>query len=80
MFGPRSAKPNPEPEPEPEDELARQLSAMEKIVAWRALGLLELGFTLPQVLVLVHQQDVVHQAKKLLDAGCPAEIAFDLLS
>jgi len=79
MFGPRSAKPNPEPEPEP-DELTQQLSAMERVAAHRALGLLEMGFTLQQVLVLVAKPDIVHQAKDLIDAGCPVEIAFDILT
>lgn len=78
MFGPRSAK--PPPEPEPEDDLERELSAMERVVAHRALGLLELGFTLPQVLKLAHTPDVLNEAQKLIEAGCPVEIAFDLLS
>ena len=66
------------PDPEPEDD--NPLSGMEKVVAYRALGLLDLGFTLPQVLVLVTRQDVVHEAQELIEAGCPVEIAFDLLT
>lgn len=53
---------------------------MEKVAAFRALGLLEMGFTLQQVLVLVRKQDVVHEARELIDAGCPPEIAFDILT
>ena len=53
---------------------------MEKHVAWRALGLLDLGFTLPQVLKLVHQPDVVKDARDLIEAGCPVDIAFDILT
>jgi hypothetical protein len=58
----------------------RQLSGLEKVAAHRALGLLDLGFTLPQVLVLVTKQDIVHQAEALIDAGCPPDLAFDLLT
>ena len=63
---------------EPEEDY--ELSGLEKVAAHRALGLLEMGFTIQQVLVLVTKQDVVHQARELIDAGCPVEIAFDLLT
>lgn len=78
MFGQRSAKP---PEPEPEDESEdRPLSQLETTAAWRALGLLDLGFTISQVLVLVTKPDVVHEARDLIDAGCPVDTAFDILT
>ena len=39
------------------------------LLAHRTLGLLDLGFALDQTLLLVHRDDVVHDAAKLLARG-----------
>ena len=78
-------KPDPPPqEPEPQEfldaDLERKLNLLEKTLAHRAIHLLELGFTLEQVMVLVHTPDIVHAAEPLITKGCPVHVAFDLLS
>ena len=86
MFGPQKKQPPPEPPgpPEPDEiddeDLQRKLSLLEKTLAHRAIALLDLGFTLEQVMVLVHTPDIVHTAEPLILNGCPVHVAFDLLS
>jgi hypothetical protein len=62
------------------EDADRPLSDVERLAAHRALGLLALGFTLQQVLVLARIPDIVHQAEALVNEGCPPEIAFDILT
>ena len=85
MFGPSKKEPAKPPASSdddlPEDaDLERKLSLLEKTLAYRAIALLELGFTLEQVMVLVHTPDIVHAAEPLIARGCPVAVAFDLLS
>ena len=47
--------------------------------AWRADRLLELGFSVPQTLLLVHRNDVVHDATKLIERGCDPRTAMKIL-
>lgn len=83
------APPQPEPEPEPESaeselegdlDLERKLSLLETTLAHRAIALLDMKFTLEQVLVLVHTADIVHSAEPLIAAGCTPDTAFDILN
>ena len=85
MFGPQKKQPPPEPEPSEPDEiddedLQRKLNLLEKTLAYRAIALLDLGFTLEQVLVLVHTPDIAHKAEPLIKAGCSPDTAFDILN
>ena len=73
-------KPQPEPDEIEDADLERKLSLLEQTLAHRAIGLLELGFTLEQVMVLVHTPDIVHSAEPLISHGCAVDTAFDLLS
>lgn len=61
-------------------EMQRKLNGLEQTLAWRAIGLLDLGFTIQQVLVLVNRTDVVHDAEALIAKGCPIDFVFDELS
>ena len=72
--------PTPEPAPEKKDPARRKLDGLEEVLAWRALGLLDLGFTIEQVLVLVNRPDVVHEAEALVARGCPLYFVFDELA
>lgn len=81
MFGPKKPEPPPaQPEVTEDDDLNRKLSLLEQTLAWRACGLLDLGFTIEQVLELVRRQDIVHEAEALRSRGCPPDVAFDILS
>lgn len=81
MFGPKQPEPPAEKDPPPEDaDLERKLSLLEQTVAWRAVHLLDMKFTIEQVLVLVRTPDIVHEAEALIEAGCSPETAFDILS
>lgn len=56
------------------------LSAEQKrLLAHRTLGLLDLGFTLPQTVALAKRNDVVHEAQALLARGCPHEFVVEEL-
>lgn len=86
MFGNRPPpKPTPPPDPpeaalEDDLDLERKLNLLEKTLAYRAIALLDMKFTLEQVMVLVHTPDIVHMAKPMIDNGCPPDVAFDILS
>lgn len=47
------------------------LDEHERLLANRTIGLLDLGFSMDQVLVIVHINDVVHTAGDLLARGWP---------
>lgn len=83
IFGKQPDK-KPEPLHEPEEyvdaDLQRKLTLLERHVAWRATHLLDMNFSIEQVLVLVKKQDIVHDARELIEAGCPPDVAFDILS
>ena len=86
IFGRPSEKKEPEPE-EPDAEklledtdLHRKLTLLEQHIAWRATHLLDMKFSIEQVLVLVKKQDIVHDAQALIDAGCSPDTAFDILN
>lgn len=51
----------------------------ERVTKWRFDALLELGLTPDQAIGLIETADVVHEAKKLLDAGCPPALVVLLL-
>ena len=61
---------------EPREE-ALQLDAVDqhKLERFR-----DLGFNLRQRKTLIRSGADWHEAKKLIDAGCPLDIAFDILS
>jgi hypothetical protein len=75
-------KPTPLREPDELDDadLERKLNLLEKTLAYRAIALLDMKFTLEQVMVLVHTPDIVHQAEPLIANGCEPDTAFDILS
>lgn len=56
-----------------------QESAHEKLILWRYEHLVDLGFAPQDAVQLVEVADVVTQATDLVAAGCPVEIALDLL-
>lgn len=64
----------PEPESDPE------LEALTSVRRFRAMGLLELGFTIEQTLDMVARADVVHEANRLLERGCPHELVHNELT
>lgn len=83
MLGMQPPKPKPEPdEPDVEEDpdLERKLSLLEQTLAHRAIALLDMGFTLEQVMVLVHTADIAHSAEPLIAAGCSVDTAFDILN
>ena len=52
-----------------------------KVIDWRFEVLEAAGSTNAQALVLAARADVdLHEAAELLAAGCPSDIAFDILS
>lgn len=53
----------------PEDD--RLLSELEQVIAWRVIGLLDLGFTLDHALEMRNRPDVCHDADDLLKRGYP---------
>lgn len=65
---------------EPDPELERELGDMEKVVAWRAVGLLDRGFKLDVVVKLAHKPDVLHVVDKLRARGCSIDFISDYLS
>jgi hypothetical protein len=75
-------KPTPLREPDELDDadLERKLNLLEKTLAYRAIALLDMKFTLEQVMVLVHTPDIVHEAEPLIANGCEPDTAFDILS
>lgn len=54
-------------------------SAHEKLILWRYEHLVDLGFAPQDAVQLVEIPDVVSGATDLILAGCPVEIALDLL-
>lgn len=81
IFGrPPPPKPEPTATDEPDPELDQALSEMEKVVAWRAIGLLDRQFPLDAVVMLAHQQDVLHTVDALLERGCSIEFIVDQLT
>ena len=54
--------------------------AERRLLAHRVEGLLALGFTLEQTLLLVRRNDVVHDAQTLLERGCPHKFIVDELT
>lgn len=87
-MGPRMGfewrKANP-PEPQAEEApaedstLARTLTALEVVAAWRFVGLLKLDFSYDQAILLIDRPDVVHDAEALLARGCSTDFAFEEL-
>lgn len=73
-------KPVPLKEPFEDADLERKLNLLEKTLAYRAIALLDMKFTLEQTMVLVHTPDIVHSAAPLIANGCPPDTAFDILS
>jgi hypothetical protein len=75
-------KPTPlrEPDELEDEDLQRKLNLLEKTLAYRAIALLDMKFTLEQVMVLVHTPDIVHEAEPLIANGCEPDTAFDILS
>ena len=71
----------PKDEPEPQAPMDEVLNEYQRRVAMRALNLLELEFTMAQVLAI----DVTrlsfdwHDAERLIRLGCPHETAVQLL-
>ena len=51
-----------------------------RLLGFRTIGLLDLGFTLDQALTLVERNDIVHEATALLERGCPHEFVVDELT
>ena len=86
MRGPWKLTEPPDPDKPKSDEpfedldLERKLNLLEKTLAYRAIHLLDMKFTLEQVLVLVHTPDIVHKAEPLIAAGCSPDTAFDILN
>lgn len=84
MLGGRPQK-KPEPLPvEPneieDDELERKLEMLDPTLARRAKRLLDMDFTLEQVMALVRIPDIAHDAEALIDKGCSPDVAFDILA
>ena len=63
-------------EQEQEDEVFR----VDPVVRHQLEQFRELGFNIRQRKALITARADWHEAKKLLDAGCPLDIAFDILS
>lgn len=61
--------------PKPRDVL----DEFERVTKWRFDALIDLGLTPDQAIGLIETPDVVHEAKKLVDAGCPAALIVLLL-
>ena len=53
---------------------------IDAVVRHRLEHFRELGFNLRQRKALIRANADWHEAQKLLDAGCPIDIAFDILS
>lgn len=51
-----------------------------QVFVWRRRELIRLGFNRRQATRLAELSDVCHDAERLLKAGCPHLIVFDLLS
>jgi len=51
-----------------------------RLLGHRVDGLLALGFTLEQTLLIVRRNDVVHDAQTLLERGCPHKLVVDELT
>lgn len=63
---------------EQEQEEAR--IEIDAVVRHRLEQFRDLGFNLPQRKALIRAGADWHEAEKLLNAGCPLDIAFDILS
>lgn len=60
---------------------AQRVVTDNRVIDWRFEVLEAAGFTNPQALVLAARADIdLHEACELLEAGCPSDIAFDILS
>lgn len=57
----------------------QKLDEFERVTKWRFEALLALDLTPDQAIGLIEIPDVVHAAKKLVDAGCPAALVVLLL-
>ena len=60
--------------------LEPKLNEQRRLLAYRSICLLELGFSLEQTLLLANRNDVVHEAEALLERGWPHEWVADELS
>jgi len=72
----RKSDSDPDPVRDPEPSLAQ----LDEVVAWRTMGLIDLGFSLEQVARLVNRPDVVHEAERLLVHGAPHSFVTEELS
>lgn len=53
----------------------------DAVIVWRVEILIGAGYTDEQAVVLAQNTEVdLHRAVDLLERGCPAHIAFDILS
>lgn len=52
----------------------------DTVFLWRRHELVRMGFNRRQASKMAEVQDVCHAAEKLLVAGCPFELVFDLLT
>lgn len=52
----------------------------DQVFVWRRGELIRMGFNRRQATKMAEVQDVCHAAEKLLEAGCPRELVFDLVT
>jgi hypothetical protein len=57
-----------------------EATELERIEQWRAAALARAGFSAEQATTLAARHDVdLHTATDLVAAGCPPDVAFDIL-
>jgi hypothetical protein len=69
----------PPDESEKKPERDPELAKLTKVVRWRAMNLLDLGFSIEQVLRLAHRPDVRADAIALLERGLPHDLVTEEL-
>lgn len=74
-------EPNPQPPDQPTPDEARHLTEYQRRVARRTLNLLELGFSMEQILCLKPAKAGFdwHNAERLVKNGCPLDTAVRIL-
>lgn len=54
-------------------------SSSERILAWRLLQFIRLGFQLEQAEALARSRVDHHRVRRMIEAGCPPEVALQIV-
>jgi len=69
-----------QPQPDPDAGEDEERAAVQRLLAHRTLGLLDLSFSLADTLRLARRADVVHDAERLLRQGASHAFVVDELA